>query len=1306
MTGSDLRTVQYKRNGPRLPVDLVRARDSGEVVFVVGAGVSKGSGLPLFSELTRCVYNELIGADLENDDSIRHSAEYEAFKEGAYDVVLGLLEKSLSGGTSLAMVEPRFVREAVGRALDATRATRVDRHEDLLVLSQDHRGIPRIVTTNFDTLFERAWIKKLATVGPMRSRAGSDLPGPGTPAFSGILHIHGRLADPELDPPIVETELILTDADFGDAYLRSGWAARFLYDLVRKYHLVFVGYRAEDPPLKYLLSVISADRRRYPDLKKLYAFAPTKGDDMEQVTLTWLAKDITPITYYLDPDHQALYDTLQEWATLVDNPQGWAERRLKAIADTPYAQSETHDIGVVETLISSPYYCTLFKKVGADFSWVHVLEKMRPQVLEKMRPQVTSGGNFAHEGPAAELYLRSLRAWIHDRLDREATMAWAVERLAPQHVPRREGDGRVTEHTKPWVWTEVRGFARAEIDAIKDLVDHASPRWGPGRHRFWTLLLRAAHDAHDSGLDASAYWLNGRLRGGRDPNPADIERLAKFVRPKLGIEQHWPPQGGVTANESGPLDPTSLALFSIHWAGFPGHREIAAALPADVSWLNGLLHALIAEIDAVYRLAGLIGWLDDDRDLVSGCIHFVATDPQWRRDRGEDDPDTFWHDHSTLVRLTSATWEKLAELDGVAARKVATAWALRDKNLFVRLFLHALRNNGIWNGEEVAVALEQSVDAIFWRSNEAMLLVAERWQSLPTDNRVRIEQRARGGPPVDHALFESDSEAREWQEEMAGRRLSEIKSRGGVLSVESLELVRTVQASAGLLEESTADLVRDEGAVFQRRTADISRFQDREGNALVAAMCESVSDRSIGQRSATEALIRQQPERVLDALKSADDVPDTSAIWNMLLLALSEPQCVSGLSGDARATILQSITKADVKIIEHASLGAARYLKAIVLDQDASETKFLAEHEDIVLSAWFAIAERVLIGSETGDNFPADDGKRLMSEASNSPAGEIAFVGLALADCGARQAAQLQGISAARDEIEERLTKAQGVARSFVAARFSEWLHVASCRLPNAAHALVLEPLSGDTPDLSLLDVHALYGRGMTDDLYCVLEPIFHHEAKADRLSPEGISNLVSRLTWRSLTQLGSDPEAERNTHMRTTLRLTSDGAREAAANTVHKWFKKARQEQSETLCQKVGAHFFGRVWPLDAALRTPELSKRLSWIPATFGSAFPDAVEKIVPLMVPFKCWDVQSFLMSYENEADNDDAKRLRFARRNFASYHWRAWLDLVNAALGPAPENIPVDLGEWLNNIGDDVPEAHADYRFKTLLRLTLR
>jgi hypothetical protein len=123
------------------------------------------------------------------------------------------------------------------------------------------------------------------------SHAGKALPRPGTPDDHGILHVHGRIADATLN--ITPSDLILTNADFGDAYLRDGWASRYIEDRMRLNTLVLVGYAAEDTAMRLLLETLDADRERFRDLKNVYAIecqTPISAS-------VWKAKGIRPLEF-------------------------------------------------------------------------------------------------------------------------------------------------------------------------------------------------------------------------------------------------------------------------------------------------------------------------------------------------------------------------------------------------------------------------------------------------------------------------------------------------------------------------------------------------------------------------------------------------------------------------------------------------------------------------------------------------------------------------------------------------------------------------------------------------------------------------------------------------------------------------------------------------------------------------------------------------------------------------------------------------------------------------------------------------
>jgi SIR2-like domain len=306
--------VRFLEEGADIPDDLIRAVTKGGATFLCGAGVSFRVNLPSFSELTTRVYARLG----ESPDG--EAAERKAIAGKEYDRALRSLEKrTRRPGT------PSRVRDAVADLLTAPSVAFPD-HLALLQLSRDSDGRPRLLTTNFDTLFERA-----ASAGGMTdvpSHAGVSMPRAGGERDHGILHLHGRIADNTLS--LERTDLILTSADFGDAYLRSGWASRYIEDRMRLGTLVLVGYAAEDAAMRLLLETLDADRDRFRDLHDIYAI---ERGTTESASL-WKAKGIKPIEF---SDHDAIYGTLFEWARYATRPVDYWRARVHGILGTAEA---------------------------------------------------------------------------------------------------------------------------------------------------------------------------------------------------------------------------------------------------------------------------------------------------------------------------------------------------------------------------------------------------------------------------------------------------------------------------------------------------------------------------------------------------------------------------------------------------------------------------------------------------------------------------------------------------------------------------------------------------------------------------------------------------------------------------------------------------------------------------------------------------------------------------------------------------------------------------------------------------------
>ena len=300
--------MRFKENGADIPPELIQSVSKGEAVFLCGAGVSRRCGLPSFKGLTDQIYTDL-GEKADHEPAERRACDREEF-----DRALRSLEKR----THLPNTDSR-VRAAVANRLVVSPTIVAPDHLALLQLSRDSEGRCKIMTTNFDTLFEHAArAAKIMT----SSYATKSVPKPGGPRDHGILHLHGRIADAHLG--LEESDLILTSADFGDAYLRDGWASQYVEDRMRLNTLVLVGYGAEDPALRLLLETLDADRERFGDMKPIYAIEKHTDDSASM----WKAKGILPIEF---ADYSHIYETLAEWARYAVDPADYSRSKMKTI---------------------------------------------------------------------------------------------------------------------------------------------------------------------------------------------------------------------------------------------------------------------------------------------------------------------------------------------------------------------------------------------------------------------------------------------------------------------------------------------------------------------------------------------------------------------------------------------------------------------------------------------------------------------------------------------------------------------------------------------------------------------------------------------------------------------------------------------------------------------------------------------------------------------------------------------------------------------------------------------------------------
>jgi len=154
-------------------------------------------------------------------------------------------------------------------------------------------------------------------------------------------------------------DLVLTDSDFGRAYLTEGWARRFLRDLFAAYDVLFVGYSHQDVVLSYLA-------RGLPSRGDRVRFALTRIGQPER----WRSLRITPIEYDPANHHIALCDALRGWLDLEGQGALRHERKIQQLVErSPEALAE-QDEDYLLFCLRDPKLAQFFYRHAHDAGWL------------------------------------------------------------------------------------------------------------------------------------------------------------------------------------------------------------------------------------------------------------------------------------------------------------------------------------------------------------------------------------------------------------------------------------------------------------------------------------------------------------------------------------------------------------------------------------------------------------------------------------------------------------------------------------------------------------------------------------------------------------------------------------------------------------------------------------------------------------------------------------------------------------------------------------------------------------------------
>lgn len=313
-----------------IPADLINALQDNRVIVFAGAGVSMGepANLPDFVSLTRQILNL--------DESEKFDSPDQKLGEG-FDQGVKIHEQCI-----------RIINQKLPQPTQL--------HHDILKLFPK---IPKVITTNFDLLFEQAFQNSLpneriktfnAPVFPLGNN------------IEGIIYLHGNINDPR--------SIVLSDADFGRAYLSESWAKRLLIDAFLNYNFVFIGYSYNDTILKYLTRSLPKNRD-----SKLYAFANIEEGNVQQIN-HWQSLGIEPLIYKKEKgSHQQLPESVHVLSEFIQANNADFENLFKAKIQEYEKSNEEDALSYVKYFLTSdPSYKVFYQAAQPEF-WLLQIEK-------------------------------------------------------------------------------------------------------------------------------------------------------------------------------------------------------------------------------------------------------------------------------------------------------------------------------------------------------------------------------------------------------------------------------------------------------------------------------------------------------------------------------------------------------------------------------------------------------------------------------------------------------------------------------------------------------------------------------------------------------------------------------------------------------------------------------------------------------------------------------------------------------------------------------------------------------------------
>ncbi len=1273
--------MRFIEHGPDIPDELLLALDEGKVMFFCGAGVSQAKAeLPGFLDLAETVLKDLGASQKGLAYRILKSIPKIDKQVGAsglisVDRVFSELRKKFSR---------RDMEISVAKALKPQKGACLKAHKIILKLATTKDGHTRLVTTNFDRLFEKCK-RGIKTWQPPRFPDLTEID-----KFEGVVYLHG-MVNKEYDNS--DNGFVLSSSSFGHAYLTEGSVTRFFKEIISEYTVVFVGYAAEDPPVRYFLEALGENKKYDEDeSEKIYAFHP---GTLQEASERWDNKNVEAIAYDDDNAHAGLWDTLDAWAKRAKDTKAWQNSVIKMARKGPENLSPFEREQVAH-LVSTKEGAERFYESNnpPPATWLCVFDRAirfkTPTTITQKDGTETPVDYFKIYGLVSDPVPEDidpddpwarrevpLDAWDVFDINNQDNLALkdnsfgnmkGTQVLSVKNLPTR------LYHLGVWiasvsdqnaaVWWAVRqaGIHPRVLDELRRALRN-KPKTALHIKQAWQYLFDNWHPKPYDSRNHQTNWHS--FKSDLDKFGWDtimVRRYEDLTKPWMATCRNFakneiPPQKNVKTNFRELVD---LEV---------SYNEQLYEIEIRDEWLAKVITAFKRNLDTAIGL-----------EIERGYYPTIGTSIDPLDEQNASNPK-ITHGLADAVIYYTSLFQRLLEYKPQQAQAEAKTWDKEDSNIYARLRIWSCRFSEIIANDELADFFATMHKKVFWdfyHQRDLLHTLRARWTGMPDATKRVIEKRLLQGPAK--RRYKKQKEHAEYSAWSVLERLDWLKNNGCDLSSVTEERIAELKETTPKYQPKhgqQADASRQSGVQIFGSNTEYSALLKMPASLILpkAQEIRSKNDHFMDDNDPFRGLCEAHPTRALSALyyeaKQGIFLPWAWA-WQKFLHGEKRKEDSIRMKGLTAELIVRM---PDEMIIEIMS-GLGRWLLTASKELPPACVPIFEQLTKRLI--------KLLHDNHATENFAMKSSKTNRdwgTEALNRPAGDIAQAlfndprknGLKVGQPFPHEWLNL-------GESMLNLPDDQGRYALFIFMYNLRWFYDKD---PQWAHTNLLQPLFDGNPD-TVEAWWAGYRVGVPAfDLFQKIKPYLLERVANQEIQKRSHSNIMQELVLLNWGCKGKKRIS--NTEFRELLLKVDDNFR---LRILWEFQSFCNEGENAHHWKNKRLTFFENVWPREKQIKTALTSERLIDFAFSDEAVFPRLTKAIIPLLGEIKQGHVFSILHGGEENRIIDK--------------HPELVLEILFTVLPQNANQWPYDIEKVVDRIATADPELTRDPRFKELQR----